>query len=95
MRALLQVWDEAVQFLNTNPDEGRAIIAAAVESNAAELATAFDGVEFYTLEQNRAGAADGSTLVVLQDVLNVSQAIGLVEEAPDLASLFDASYLGE
>lgn len=95
MRALLQVWDEAVQFLNTNPDEGRAIIAAAVQSSAEELATAFAGVEFYTLEQNRIGADNGSTLAVLQDVLTVSQAIGLVEEAPDLASLLDAAYLNE
>ena len=37
MKALLQVWDEAVQFLADNPDEGRAIIAKAVESDPAEL----------------------------------------------------------
>jgi NitT/TauT family transport system substrate-binding protein len=95
MRALLQVWDEAVQFLNSNPDEGRAIIAAAVQSSAEELTTAFDGVEFYTLEQNLTGADNGSTLGVLQDVLTVSQSIGLVEQAPDLASIFDPSYLSE
>jgi NitT/TauT family transport system substrate-binding protein len=95
MQALLQVWDEAVAFLAENPDEGRAIIAAAVESSPEELMTAFDGVQFYTLEQNRAGMADGSTLAVLQDVLGVAQSIGLVQEAPDLATLLDASYLGE
>jgi NitT/TauT family transport system substrate-binding protein len=95
MKALLQVWDEAVQFLADNPDEGRAIIAKAVESDPAELASAFDGVEFFTLEQNRAGIADGSTLEVLEDVLAVSQSIGLVAEAPELATLLDALYLGE
>ena len=41
MKALLQVWDEAVQFLADNPDEGRAIIAKAVESDPAELAECF------------------------------------------------------
>lgn len=95
MQALLQVWDEAVAFLAENPDEGRAIIAAAVESDPQELATAFDGVQFYTLEQNRTGMADGSTLAVLQDVLGVAQAIGLVEEAPDLATVLDGSFLGQ
>jgi NitT/TauT family transport system substrate-binding protein len=95
MQALMQVWDEAVQFLNQNPDEGRAIIAAAVESSPEELVTAFEGVEFYTLEQNRIGMANGSTLDVLQDVLTVAQSIGLVQEAPDLASLLDGSYLGQ
>ena len=95
MQALLQVWDEAVQFLADHPDEGRAIIAAAVESDPEGLVSAFDGVEFYTLEQNRTGLADGSTLAVLQDVLSVSQSIGLVKEAPDLANLLDGAYLGQ
>ena len=95
MEALLQVWDEAVRFLADHPDEGRAIIAAAVESDPAELVSAFDGVQFYTLEQNRTGLADGSTLAVLQDVLSVSQSIGLVKEAPDLAALLDGAYLGQ
>ncbi len=95
MRALLQVWDEAVQFLADNPDEGRAIIAAAVESDPAELVSAFEGVEFYTLAQNRTGMADGSTLAILEDVQGVAQAIGLIEQAPDLSALLDAAYLGE
>lgn len=95
MAALLEVWDEAVQFLGDNPDEGRAIIAAAVDSSPEELATAFEGVQFYTLEQNRTGMSDGSTLAVLQDVLGVAQAIGLVQEAPDLATLLDATHLGQ
>jgi NitT/TauT family transport system substrate-binding protein len=95
MAALLQVWDEAVAYLAANPEEGRAIIAAAVESDPAELATAFDGVEFYTLAENRTGLADGSTMQVLEDVLAVAQSIGIVQEAPDLAALLDGSYLGE
>ncbi len=95
MQALLQVWDEAVQFLADNPDEGRAIIAKAVESDPAELESAFDGVQFFDLAQNRTGMADGSTAAVLADVLKVAQSIGLVKEAPDLAKLLDAAYLGE
>ncbi len=95
MKALLQVWDEAVQFLADNPDEGRAIIAKAVESDPAELASAFEGVQFFNLEQNRAGIGDGSTAAVLADVLKVAQSIGLVKESPDLAKVLDASYLGQ
>ena len=95
MKALLQVWDEAVKFLADNPDEGRAIIAKAVESDPAELASAFEGVQFYDLAQNRAGIGDGSTAAALADVLKVAQSIDLVKEAPDLAKLLDAGYLGE
>lgn len=95
MKALLQVWDEAVQFLADNPDEGRSIIAKAVESDPAELQSAFEGVQFFDLEQNRAGIGDGSTAASLADVLKIAQSIALVKEAPDLAKLLDASYLGE
>jgi len=95
MKALLQVWDEAVKFLADNPDEGRAIIAKAVESDPAELASAFEGVQFFDLAQNRAGIGDGSTAAALADVLKVAQSIDLVKEAPDLAKLLDAGYLGE
>lgn len=95
LKALLQVWDEAVQFLADNPDEGRMIIAKAVESDPDELQSAFDGVQFFDLEQNRAGIGDGSTAASLADVLKIAQSIALVKEAPDLAKLLDASYLGE
>lgn len=78
-----------------NPDEGRAIIAKAVESDPAELVSAFEGVQFFDLEQNRTGTGDGSTAAALADVLKVAQSIGLVKEAPDLAKLLDASYLGK
>ncbi|MBK8051338.1 MAG: ABC transporter substrate-binding protein [Anaerolineales bacterium] len=46
MKKLLQVWDEALAYLNENPDQG-AIIATAVGSSAEELATAFDGVHLF------------------------------------------------
>lgn len=95
MAALMQVWDEAVQFLADNPDEGRAIIAKAVESAPEELVTAFDGVQFYTLADNRAGLADGATLAVLKDVAAVAQSIGLIKETPDLSTLVDGAYWGQ
>jgi NitT/TauT family transport system substrate-binding protein len=91
---LLMVWEEAVAFLNENPEEGRAIIATAVGSAPEELTTAFDGVQFYTLAENRKELAEGGAFTkTLEDVQNVAMAIGLIEEPVDLAQLVDAGYL--
>jgi len=88
--ALLRVWDEAMAFYNSNPEEGKAIIAKAVGSTPEELKTAFDGVEFYTLEDNRAGL-QGEFAAILKDVAEVSLAIGLIEGIPDLTKIVDVS----
>ncbi len=94
VRALLQVWDEALAFYRSNPSEGQAIIARNVGSSPEELVTAFEGVRFYDLAENREQLR-GEFLKTIQDVTEVSIAIGLLDEAPDLNTLIDASFLGE
>lgn len=94
LRKLMAVWDEAVAFLRENPEQGRAIISAAVGSTAEELATAFDGVVFYDVAENVAGlAAAGDFRAVMEDVQAVSIAIGLIDAPLDLDALIDASFL--
>lgn len=92
VKALLKVWDEALAFYNTNPDEGKDIIAKAVGSSAADLETAFDGVEFYNLAENQS-ALTSEFAATIQDVAEVSLSIGLFNEIPDLAKLVDGSFL--
>ena len=94
VRALLQVWDEAMAFYDANPDEAKAIIATAVGSSPEELATAFDGVRFYDLAQNRE-ALSGEFAGTVEDVANVSQSIGLIDAIPDLSTLVNTSFLQE
>lgn len=92
VRALLQVWDEAMAFYKSNPDEAKAIIARNVGSTPEELKTAFDGVRFYDLADNRQQLS-GDFLKTIQDVAQVSQSIGLIDQIPDLGKLVDASFL--
>ncbi len=94
VEALLKVWDEAMAFYKSNPDEAKAIIAKAVGSSPEELATAFDGVEFYDLAQNRAQLT-GEFTQTIQDVATVAKSIGLMDAIPDLKALLDASFLGK
>ncbi|MCS7010887.1 MAG: hypothetical protein NZL98_05930, partial [Anaerolineales bacterium] len=67
-------------------------IATAVGSSPEELKTAFDGVRFYDLNENRA-ALTGEFMKVIEDVAQVSQSIGLIEKIPDLKAMVDASFL--
>ncbi|MEJ5241234.1 MAG: ABC transporter substrate-binding protein [Anaerolineales bacterium] len=88
--ALLQVWQEALNYYNSNPQEGQAIIARNVGSTPEELKTAFDGVRFYDLAENRAELRSGF-LVVIGDVAKVAQSIGLLESIPDIQKIIDTS----
>ncbi len=88
--ALLRVWEEALSYYNSNPEDGQAIIARNVGSTPEELKTAFDGVRFYDLAENRAELGSGF-LVVIGDVAKVAQAIGLLENIPDIQKIIDTS----
>ncbi len=92
VKSLLKVWDDALAFYNQNPAEGQQIIARAVGSSAADLQTAFAGVEFYSLADNQTALTSDFTATI-QDVGEVSQSIGLFDEIPDLAKLVDSSFL--
>lgn len=89
---LLKIWDEALAFYKENPDQAKAIIANNVGSTPEELKTAFDGVKFYDLAENKQ-MFSGDLMKTLEDVMQVAQAIGLVTTAPDLSKMVaDAAY---
>ncbi len=91
-KALLKVWGEALDLYNKDNKAGQAIIAEAVGSAPEDLVTAFDGVEFYDLAANQEDLT-GDFADTIKDVAEVSLAIGLFEEIPDLTKLVDASFL--
>ncbi len=94
VKRLLQVWDEAMAFYKSNPEEAKAIISKAVGSTPEELMSAFEGVKFYDLAQNKS-ALSGEFATIIRDVAEVTQAIGMITAIPDLQKLVDASYLGQ
>ncbi len=88
---LLRCWDEALAFYYENPQEGQAIIAKAVGAAPEDLVSAFEGVQFYSGEENKTALAD-SFLATIQDVAEVSKNIGLFDTIPDLSELVEAGY---
>lgn len=87
-KKLMDVWEEALAFYKSNPDEAKAIIAENVGSTPEELVTAFDGVQFYSIADNKAQLS-GDLAKTLEDVAAVAQSIGLFETAPDLSGILD------
>ena len=90
VQSLFKIWDEAVQYYNTNTEDAQAIIAENVGSDPADLVTAFEGVQFFTYEENKA-MMQGDYQMTLEDVAEVSINIGLFNETPDLVKLVDTS----
>lgn len=89
---LLKIWDDALAYYKSNPDEAKAIIAKNVGSTPEELTTAFDGVKFYDLAENKQ-LFSGDLMKTLEDVTEVAQAIGLVTTPPNLSEMIDdAAY---
>jgi NitT/TauT family transport system substrate-binding protein len=92
MRRLMTAWNLAVDYLRANPDEGRAIIAAAVGSSAEELATAFDGVVFYDRSENIDMLGEGQ-VQTFNTIAEGARMMGLIEEAPDFQRMINPNYL--
>lgn len=93
VKALVQIWGEALAYYNSNPEDAKAIIANAVGSSPADLQAAFDGVKFYDVAANQKELAGGAFMDTLKDVADTAKSIGLLESIPDLNGLVDASYL--
>ncbi len=94
VKVLLKVWDEALAFYNSNPEDAKAIIAKNVGSEPQDLVTAFDGVRFYGLAENR-DLFKGGFDQTIQDVAAAAQAMSLFETLPDITKLIDPTFLGE
>ncbi len=52
VQGMIRAWDDAINFIRANPDEGKAIIAKAVGSPMEEFEPAFKGVRLYNIQEN-------------------------------------------
>lgn len=95
VREVIAAWGDAMGYFEANTSEGREIIAKAVGESAADLETAFDGVHFYTIDENRDILEGSFANETLPSLAEVAKRIGLISGEVDAASIIDSSYLGE
>jgi NitT/TauT family transport system substrate-binding protein len=91
--ALIKAWDQALSFYRANETEGRAIISEAVGAKPDELATAFDGVKYYSLAENKSHLQGDYMTTVMPDVKAAATKAGLLTKDIDVTKLIDGRFV--
>ena len=76
--ALLKAWDAALADYRADTAGGRAIISEAVGAKPEELATAFDGVVYYSLAENKTELTGHFTTKVIPEVHEAARKAGIL-----------------
>lgn len=91
--ALIKSWDDGLAFYRANVKEGRAIIAKAVGSTPEELATAFDGVQFYSVSENAQHLGKDFATKTIADVAKAAKAAKILQSDTVPAGFIDSSFV--
>jgi NitT/TauT family transport system substrate-binding protein len=91
--ALLRAWDAALADYRKDTAGGRAIISEAVGAKPEELATAFDGVTYYSLAENKTELAGNFAEKVVPGVLAAAKTAGMIDKDIDLKAAIDTRFV--
>lgn len=91
--ALLKAWDAALSDYKADTDGGRAIISEAVGAKPEELATAFDGVVYYSIAENKDELAGDFTGKVIPDVQAAAIQAGILSGPVDMSQAIDPRFV--
>jgi NitT/TauT family transport system substrate-binding protein len=91
VQGLIRAWDDSINFIRENPEEGGALIAKAVGSPKEEFEPAFKGVRLYNVSEN-VEFVDGEFQATIQEIGEIMKAtnpteIKTVPTADDLLML--------
>ena len=92
IRALTRAWNDATNYLASNPTDGIAIMAKSVGSTPAGLKTTLSGVVIYTIAQNKS-LAKGLIQSRYRMVNQVLRSSGVVKATLDPAKTLNFSFL--
>lgn len=92
IKALIKTWGQALDYYNAHQTEGRAIISKAVGATPEDLSTAFDGVKYFTLSDNKALLSHDFTTKTFPHILKAATAAGIVTQPVTPAQTIDASF---
>ncbi|MGB9096875.1 ABC transporter substrate-binding protein [Erwinia sp.] len=91
--ALIKTWDAAVAHYQANTQADRDVIAKAVGATPEDLKTAFDGVKYYSLAENRALLGKDFTNKTFPHVLKAATEAGIVQQPVTPEQVIDASFV--
>jgi NitT/TauT family transport system substrate-binding protein len=91
--ALVKSWGAAYTDYVANTKDDRAIIAQAVGDTPDNLATAFDGVKYYSLAENKTAIGGDFPSKVMPAVKDAATKAGILTKDIDVTSLLDARFV--
>ena len=91
--ALLKAWDLALADYRNDTAGGRAIIAQAVGAKPEELATAFEGVVYYSLAENKTELGGNFSSKVIPEVHAAARTAGILQKDVDLTTAIDSRFV--
>ncbi len=91
--ALVKSWGDALIAYDADKTAGRKIIADGVGATPEELASAFDGVRYYSVKENQTSFNGDFRTRTFIDVLNAAKKAGLVSKDVTAAEMLDPDFL--
>lgn len=91
--AMLKSWDAALAAYKADVPGGRAVISKAVGSSVDDLNTAFEGVRYYSLADNRSALTGDFSSKTFEDVKAAAKKAGLLQADVTAAQMIDPSFL--
>ena len=90
---LIKTWDQALKAYGANIPESREIIAKAVGSSVADLNTAFDGVKYYSLAENKSAIEGDFATKTYADVQDAAKKAGLIKADVPVSKILDPAFV--
>ena len=91
--AMIKSWDAALKDYKADTPGGRAIIAKAVGSDVKDLDTAFDGVRYYSLAENKTALTGDFTTKTFADVEAAAKNAKLLQADVTPEQMIDPSFV--
>lgn len=91
--ALVKSWGQAVDAYAADPKAGQAIISKSVGAKPGDLTTAFEGVKFYDLAENREQLGGEFADKTIADVKQAADDAGLIEGDVDPKDIIVAKFV--
>ncbi|MEU8609653.1 ABC transporter substrate-binding protein [Actinoplanes sp. NPDC048791] len=92
--ALIRTWDAAVAEYQARPAPSQDIIATAIGADPATLRSAFAGIDYYGLTENRADLTGKYARETLPEVARVATAAQILPAGVELDGIVTGTFLG-
>jgi NitT/TauT family transport system substrate-binding protein len=91
VQAMMKSWDQALEYYRAHTEEGRAIIAKGVGAAPSDLATAFDGVSYYSVGESQAALNGAFKSDTYPGIVKAALAAKLIDQDVPYESAIDPS----